>query len=620
MTFVNLSAFYLLFSLGFVVLFYFLKGRKRDYVIPSTLLWENMITDYRTKRPQFRLHLDPLLFLQLFILILLIFAYARPQLKSTAAQNKYVLIIDASGSMQADDIKPNRFGSAVNKAVEFVNQSAVTAEFCVIKAAASAAVETDFSNDHGYVVEVLSNLSCTDAPLSVSAALELVASMGSNFRNAEVVFFTDGAFEPSELESDLSLDIAYVLVGGQAENIGITGLEIRSITGRPGEYDVLVRVKNASDKVQNLLMTISREERIVISEEISLNPHEEKAYIYSIKSENRAVYLVSLHINDHLSLDNTAYFVVNSDEEMRVLIVGPGNYFLERALLTIPQIRLFTKPELIGSELELYDLVIFDRVKPPAQIMMNAIFFGTIPPELDLYKSDIISEPLITGWEKDHPLLRFVDLSELRVQEPIGLDLPKEFTAVVYSTQCPLLLTYEQPDFRWLLFPFDLYQSNLPLIVGFPVLMANTASWFYPQVCDANYALVKTGRMYQFPVRSLKKVMQVTKEDNFVPFYRSSSLILIADLDRAGVYTIDYSDGSSDYFAVNLLSADETDLTTKLDSIDLIIGVEQGEFRLDLWDYFIIAAVILLILEYYLYHQVLIVRGLKRGGISNNDS
>lgn len=611
MTFVNLSAFYLLFSLGLVVLLYLFKGRKRDYVIPSTLLWENMITDYRTQRPQFRLHWDTLLFLQLIILIFLILAYAGPQLKLTATQDRYILIIDASASMQAVDIKPNRFGIAINKAVDFVNQTSANAEFCVIKAAANARVEIDFSKDYGHVVEVLSNLSCTDAPLDLAAALELAASMSNNSQHSRVIVFTDGTFEPDGLESDLNL--AYVLVGQQGENIGITGLEIRSIAGRPGEYDVLVRVKNASDEAHNFRMTISREQRIVISDQINLDPQEEKAQIYTIESGERAVYLVTLHINDQLSLDNIAHFVVGSSEDMRVLLVGSGNYFLERALLTIPQIRLFTKPEITGSEFELYDLVVFDRVKPPSGIVMNAIFFGTMPPELDLYKTDIIREPLVTGWRKDHPLLRFVDLSELKVQDPIGLDLPSEFTAVVYSTQFPLLLTYEQPDFRWLLFPFDLYKSNLPLIVGFPVLIANTVSWLYPQLFDANYTLVKTGQVYQFPVRPLKNVIQVTKEGNFIPFYRSNSLIMIADLDQAGVYTIDYFDGSSDYFAVNLLSADETDLTTKIHPIDSITAIEQSAFRFDLWNYFIIAVVFLLVLEYYLYHQALIGRGLKRG-------
>lgn len=614
MIFINLSAFYLLVSLGLIVLFYLLKGKRRDYLVPSTLLWKDMLVEYSTQRPRFKLQPDLLMFLQLLIVMLLIFAYAQPQLISVSDHEHFVIIVDASASMQAIDEKPNRFSVAISKALDFVRHAAPNSQFSIIKAAANPVIELGFTSNSDEVIGKLNKMSYTDTPLDAKRTLELANSLVEEIYHKTVVFFTDGAFPYPD--SDIGVNTEYVLVGQNNFNVGITSLEVRSISGRSGEYQALIRINNASETDANFRLTISHEQRIVISEQVSISAGVEQTYIYPINSSDRAVFLVTLHVDDLLALDNTAYFIVGHNDDLRVLLISPGNYFLERALLTIPHVRVFKTMVVASEELGLYDLIIFDRVDPPMGFLSDAVFIGTVPPELNAYKTEVFGAQIITGWKTDHPLLRFVDFSELRVQDLIGLELPPEFTELVSATKHPLVFTYEQPDFHWILFTFDLHESNLPLQVGFPVFVANSTAWFFPQLFDPNHCLIAAGEQYHSRIMQSKTVLEVLDENNnSIPFYHYDSQLIISNLDKSGVYTLVYENGTTDYFAVNLLAAGETELWPQIaESVISDTPIEEQEYHIDLFSYCILAAVILLLIEYYVYHRS--IKSLIKGGES----
>jgi hypothetical protein len=96
-----------------IILMYMLRLRRREVVVSSTLLWQKLLRDREANAPWQKLRRNLLLILQLLILAALVLALARPffPVPSLISGNTVVLL-DASASMLAADVAPNRFAAA----------------------------------------------------------------------------------------------------------------------------------------------------------------------------------------------------------------------------------------------------------------------------------------------------------------------------------------------------------------------------------------------------------------------------------------------------------------------------------------------------------------------------
>src|SRR5258705_8569091 len=106
-----------------LLLLYFLKLRRREMPISSTLLWKKAIQDLQVNAPFQRLRKNLLLLLQMLLLLLLALAFARPVMNYTRGAGKLAVIaIDHSASMAALDINgKSRLEEAKRLAKELVD-------------------------------------------------------------------------------------------------------------------------------------------------------------------------------------------------------------------------------------------------------------------------------------------------------------------------------------------------------------------------------------------------------------------------------------------------------------------------------------------------------------------
>ena len=80
-----------------LVALYFLRLRRSERAIPSTMLWKRSVEDVRANTPFQRLRMNLLLLLQLLLLILLGLALMQPRLDSGSVRaGRTVLLIDRS--------------------------------------------------------------------------------------------------------------------------------------------------------------------------------------------------------------------------------------------------------------------------------------------------------------------------------------------------------------------------------------------------------------------------------------------------------------------------------------------------------------------------------------------
>src|SRR5437867_3382286 len=92
-----------------LLVLYFLKLRRREIDISSTLLWKKAIQDLQVNAPFQKLRRNLLLILQMLLLLLLCLALARPvTFFQRGAGKSTVILIDRSASMSATDIEGGR--------------------------------------------------------------------------------------------------------------------------------------------------------------------------------------------------------------------------------------------------------------------------------------------------------------------------------------------------------------------------------------------------------------------------------------------------------------------------------------------------------------------------------
>src|SRR5882672_8239547 len=107
---------------GLIILMYILKLRRKDVIVSSTFLWRQVIRDVQANAPFQKLRKNLLLFLQLLLAFLIIFALAQPFVRATSIGGcNIVLLIDTSASMQATDVAPSRLEVAKSRAREIVD-------------------------------------------------------------------------------------------------------------------------------------------------------------------------------------------------------------------------------------------------------------------------------------------------------------------------------------------------------------------------------------------------------------------------------------------------------------------------------------------------------------------
>src|SRR5947207_9815450 len=122
-----------------VLAFYLLKLRRDERPVASTLLWQRLVADVDANAPWQRLRRSLLLLLQLLLVVILALLAARPFLERPATLARdLVLVIDASASMGATDVAPDRLTVAKAKAMDALRDLPAGGHVSVIAAGRTA--------------------------------------------------------------------------------------------------------------------------------------------------------------------------------------------------------------------------------------------------------------------------------------------------------------------------------------------------------------------------------------------------------------------------------------------------------------------------------------------------
>jgi uncharacterized membrane protein len=606
MSFLSPLAF-LLFTLAApLLLLYFLKVRRRELAVSSLLLWDPSLRDREASAFFQRLQRDPLLLLQLLALLALTLALARPAVTVLGqGAQRTVLILDVSASMKATDVAPSRFAAAQREALALLARLPSAAEVMVIEAGVQPRVLVPFSRERERVTAAVKALEARDLPNRLSEAIRTARGMTVQDPRSEIHVFTDGAHPGALKEAGDDPRIRWVGVGRRGRNVGITSVAVRKTYFGAFDYEAFVSVVNFSEEPQSFVFTLDLDDRTIAEKSLTLEPHVRRSVVFPFSHQGAAVVRVRLNLADDLSADNVAYAVIPPPRQMKVLLVSSGNLFLEKALKADPQVKLEVRtPETYQGGMDSFDVVVLDSTSPPRIGPGRYVLINTLPPDVPLEHLGRLEQPVIMDWDRSHPIMRHVDFSKVIMEEALRVRPLAAGKTLVEAVGGPVVYVLEEPRRKAVFFGFDLFKTDFPLRVAFPLILSNGLRWLHPAGLDLTSFQLQVGQPILLPVEHGVTTATVTRPSGrSVEAQITRGLASFTETGEVGIYSVATSRGET-RVAVNLASAEESDiaprpLPTRREARD-----PEGQpvpVQRELWGFFVLLAAALLAGEGLLY-------------------
>lgn len=595
---------------GAIIVLYLLKLKRREQTVSSVFLWQDAVADIQANAPFQKLKKSLLLFLQLAALLMLVTALARPFVRAKGlAENKIVVILDASASMQSTDVSPSRFEQAKKQAAGIVSRMGPGDTMLVITASAKTRVVASFTSDKKTLASAINKLEPADTGCNVRQAMVLALSLvaGRSASPPRVVVLSDGGFGPLTDLSARRAKLDFIKIGRECDNVAITGLDSRKTLA--GDQQVFIGLRNYGKRERKFNLEIYLSDQLLDIREQTLGPGQAKQELLKDVSDVGGRVTARLDLADGLASDNIGSVYLTKRRKINVLMVTKGNVFLQNAI-NLDQRTQLTRTETVPADLakRKYDLVVFDRVEPPKSLPPGGyLLVNVFPAHGPAEKGAKTSRPEVMDWSKDSPVTAYVDFSSVKIAEAFRLK-PKPWAASIIESAGGALAAAGSDGHRsFVQIGFSLLESDFPLHIGFPIFVANCLDYLAPQDTGSAGESVKAGQPVYIDVPARTPEITVTGPDGHKQTVKvTQSPVVYDNTERIGVYQVT-GKGISREFACNLSSAEESDTTPRS-----VMTIGEKRFastgrsvstNREFYAWFILIVLGVLSFEWYAYHR-----------------
>src|SRR5918995_4848881 len=360
-----------------VIAMYLLKLRRDEAVVPSTLLWTRLVADVEANAPWQKLRRSLLLLLQLLLVVILAMLAARPFVERPAGLARdIVLIMDTSASMAATDVVPDRLTAAKLAAIDALRDLPTGGKVSVIAAGRSARIVVNESTDLPRVRQAIEGIAVSQASGDLGDALELASKLAARSGDAQVLLATDAALA-TDPSGRVAAPVKVLPVGRDRKNQAIVALAVRTSPSAVTR-SVFVSIANVDLERATRRLEIWGDGSLLEVRDVQVEAQARADII--IDEIKRDVGTVEVRLvgpdpavvtaPDQLAVDDRAWAVIPPDRTRLILVVGPGDPYLETALSYLPNVELYgVKPEEYGPATDRkdgrpWDLIIFEGYLP----------------------------------------------------------------------------------------------------------------------------------------------------------------------------------------------------------------------------------------------------------------
>lgn len=606
-----------------IVLLYMLRLRRTEMPISSTFLWQQLVRDREANAPWQRLRPSWLLLLQLLILVALVLALARPFVEvSTITTGRIVLLLDASASMQATDVAPNRFAAAREIGLGMVDTLGAGDTMTVIQVSDVPEVLAAASRDKLVLRDAIRSAEAGDVSADWTAAMTLAAAGAVGVDELRVVIVSDGGLPPDL--PPVPGDVRFVPVGRAASNLAISALAMSSLPGRAPE--LFARLSNYGDTDTDVIFSGYVDGGEVI----------DWAYRYSVPAEGYVdIFDIALPDdfntlttrltlprnaaeNDYLAVDDVAYTVRDQAGAGRVLLVTENNIFLRQIFRSLRGVTLAETAPGESLPQQDFDLFVFDGWLP--DVLPDGDLLLVNPPRgTDFFTlGGTVEAGASLQVNRDDPRTRNlgVTIGAVNLRQYRALGGVDWATALVSDGGAPLVVAGEVDGRQVAILPFDARYPNTDIVLqpAWPILIAELSAWFSPQrISDAAGSLSPGAPVRVRFIEDADEIAIVSPGGERVTLRPEGSEAIFADTSQPGLYRLDLRrDGDtvkSEWFAVNLFDSAESRIAPEssvvVGTTTIARDAREEKGRREYWRWVAGIGLAILLVEWWVYHRSL---------------
>jgi hypothetical protein len=639
-------------SVPLLLLLYFLKLKRREQIVSSTLLWKRAVQDLQVNAPFQRLRRNILLLLQLLVLLAILLALAGPIMSLIAGSaRRYVILIDRSASMNATDVKPSRLQAAKEQAKIFVESLRSKAFYSlkdnsdqtmVIAFDSRAKVMCNFTSDKKQLNRAIEAVTPSDDVSSLGEAIVVAQAFAqspgveADYMSAEeparLVLFSDGQIRDLDQIVVGPDELTFHCLGESQQNVAVIAMQARRSYENPEEVSVFATLANYGAEPANcdVQLSINNNVRAVRTATVPPRTSDEPsgaarpgklAVDFSLSYAEAGVLevrkLQDSDITDCLSCDDAAWAILPAPKKLSVLLVTAGNRVLESALQACPLAGLELQspaqfdaaaPNDVSIE-QRYDMIVLDNHVPAKLPKCRYLVFGRPPAGIDVSSLEELENQIIVDWRTKHPVLKYVDLTNLFAAKCHKMTLPRDADVLAEFNETPALALVRRNGSVFLLAGFDVLQSNWPFEPSFVLFCYNAAGFLGMQLGGGQEMNLKVGE----PIVVEGLDGQITAQIDGPGFSGTeikssvSGSLRYPATNRAGTYRLSIGGQPDRFFAVNLLDPKESNVEPVREIVlsgQPIQAEQQGISRANfpLWPFLVGLALALVCLEWIIYN------------------
>jgi hypothetical protein len=325
---------------------------------------------------------------------------------------------------------------------------------------------------------------------------------------------------------------------------------------------------------------------------------------------------------DALPLDDQAWAVYQPPSAGRVLVISPGNVFLEQVFAALAAQMGFQPFRLKSGQPippDPFNLYVFDG--PITGTLPTGDLLLINPSSNPLFSvGAVFTNTAVARATQNDPLTEFVDWSGVHLLQAHQVDVPAWAHVVVQSNGGPLVFAGEVDGRRVAVLTFDLHDSDLPLQVTFPILMSNLLNYLAPaQSFSAPDGLLPGQALTIKP--SGGETNLVVQDPSGARFAAPAGQATFdfSNTQLPGVYAVFSNQTVLGHFAVNLFDPFESNIrpqaTIRIGRSDVTASAPQEQGQLEIWPWLAAAAFLLLLIEWWVYHRGMTVPKLRRTAV-----